>query len=154
MSWTQLFNVYLLKKNTKKQIYSYFFQCVLLTLSVILSWKSFKKYQNVFMVGSRVSRFFFKQKKHLIRILWDINNVTISYALCIEKYIVYYVISFRMGWYEFRKPQRGNPRVGSHSVKIIVSVLKTLMVYNVCCFKQTLYVNDKYDTLIQWLWVE
>ena len=52
---------------------------------------------------------------------------------------------------DWGKPQRGNPRIGSHCVKLKVSVLKTLMVYNICCFKQTLYVNDEYDTLIQWL---
>ena len=39
----------------------------------------------------------------------DMNDVTISHALCIEKNIVYYVISFREGWYGFRKPQCGDP---------------------------------------------
>ena len=35
--------------------------------------------------------------------------VTIPHALCIEKNIVYYVISFREGRYGFRKPKCGDP---------------------------------------------
>ena len=37
------------------------------------------------------------------------NDVTIPHALCIEKNIVYNVISFREGWYGFRNPQCGDP---------------------------------------------
>ena len=37
------------------------------------------------------------------------NDATIPNALCIEKNIVYYVISFREGRYGFRKPQCGDP---------------------------------------------
>ena len=93
------------------------------------------------MVGSRVNSFFLTYEAlDTDYVLWDINNVTIHYALYIEKCILYYVISLRLGWYEFRKPQRGNPRIGSHCVKLKVSVLKTLMVYTICCFKQTLYM--------------
>ena len=37
------------------------------------------------------------------------NDVTIPDALCIEKNIVYYVISFREGWYGLKKPQSSDP---------------------------------------------
>ena len=37
------------------------------------------------------------------------NDVTMPHALCIEKHIMYYFISFREGWYGFRKPQCGDP---------------------------------------------
>ena len=41
-----------------------------------------------------------------IDLAWcDNNDATIPHALCIEKNIVYYVISFREGRYGFRKPQ-------------------------------------------------
>ena len=39
----------------------------------------------------------------------NMNDVTIPHELCIEKNIVYYVISFREGWYRFRKLQNGDP---------------------------------------------
>ena len=48
--------------------------------------------------------FILKQRKYLV-----MNDVTIPHALCIEKNIVYNVISFRERWYGFRKPQYGYP---------------------------------------------
>ena len=53
--------------------------------------------KDAFMSRSRIFRFHFETDKvfgtDFVRC--DINDVTIPFALCIEKNIVYYVISFR-----------------------------------------------------------
>ena len=63
------------------------------------------------MLTSRICRLHFETEKVLGTdfVLCDMKDVTIPHALCIEKNIVYYVISFREGWYGFRKPQCGDP---------------------------------------------
>ena len=49
---------------------------------------------NVFVIGSRVSRFYFETEEALGT---DVNNVIILHALCREKNIVYFIISSRLG---------------------------------------------------------
>ena len=75
--------------------------------------------KDVLMLRKRICRLHFETEKVLGTDLLrcDMNDVTIPHALCIEKNIVYYVISFREGWYGFRKPQCVDPSIGSHSVK-------------------------------------
>ena len=55
--------------------------------------------KDAFMSRGRISRFHFETNNifgtDFVRC--DLNDVTIPYALCIEKNIVYYVISFREG---------------------------------------------------------
>ena len=58
----------------------------------------------------------------LINFVWcNMNNITIPNALGTEKNIVYYVISFREGWYGFRNNSVVIRSIGSHSVKLTVS---------------------------------
>ena len=62
--------------------------------------------KDVFMFRIRICRFHFETDK-VVRIdfVWcDMNDATITHALCIEKNIVYYVISFR----KVRKAQCGD----------------------------------------------
>ena len=69
--------------------------------------------------------FILKQRKYLVHIsVWcDMNEVTIPHALFIENNIVYYVISFREGWYEFKKSQCGDPE---HRIKLCeINSIKT-----------------------------
>ena len=66
-------------------------------------------YARVWLFRSRISRFYFNTDKALRTDFVRGDDVTIPHALCIEKNIVYYVISFRDGWYGFRKPQCGDP---------------------------------------------
>ena len=55
--------------------------------------------KDVFMFRSRICMFHFETVKVLQpNFVWcDMNDPTIPHALCIEKNIVYYVISFREG---------------------------------------------------------
>ena len=55
--------------------------------------------KDAFMFRSKICRCHFEADKVLGTdfALCDMNDVTIPHALCIEKNIVYYVISFREG---------------------------------------------------------
>ena len=55
--------------------------------------------KDVLMLRSRICRLDFETEKVLGTDLLkcDMNDLTIPHALCIEKKIVYYVISFREG---------------------------------------------------------
>ena len=55
------------------------------------------------------------------------NDITIPHALCIEKKIVYYVISFKEGAVESENHSVVIWSIRSHSVKSTVSRLITLM---------------------------
>ena len=55
--------------------------------------------KDVFMLRNMICRLHFETEKVLgTYFVWcDMNDATIPHALCIEKNIVYYVISFREG---------------------------------------------------------
>ena len=97
--------IYWRKTHFKKKYPSYFYAYY--KLSEVLSWKSFWMHQkDAFMLRSRICMF---RLKHTDFVWCDMTDVIISYALCIEKNIVYCIISFREGWYGFRNPQCCNP---------------------------------------------
>ena len=77
--------------------------------------------RHTFMLISMIHRLHFETDKVLGTdfVRCDMNDVTIPHALCIDKNIVYYVISFREGCYGFRKPQCGDPEHRITLCKII-----------------------------------
>ena len=73
--------------------------------------------KNLFILKSRICRLHFEKRESTwyifctMRYEWRHNTSCIVYW---EK-LVYYVISFREGWYGFRKPQCGDPE---HRIKL------------------------------------
>ena len=82
-----------------------------------------------FMFRSRICRFYFETDKVLSTdfVLCNMNDVTIPHELCIEKNILYYVISLERGDMDSGNHGVVIPSIGSHSVKSTVSRLITMM---------------------------
>lgn len=52
---------------------------------------------------------------------------------------MHYVISFREWWYEFRRHIVVIQKIGSHSLKLIVSRLENWLIYNECFYQLSLW---------------